>query len=62
MQAERIAVVFGAAALKIGDYDINAVEAPRQPAALRGASLHVSLPAGGDPMEDFRELKKSHPA
>ena len=48
VQADRT-LSFERAALKIGDYDLNAVEA--------GAPL-VSLPAGGDPVEDSK-LKKA---
>ena len=56
VQADRT-LSFERAALKIGDYDLNAVEAGAQLAAASGASL-VSLTAGGDPVEDSK-LKKA---
>ena len=56
VQADRT-LSFERAALKIGDYDLNAVEAGAQLAAAHGASL-VSLTAGGDPVEDSK-LKKA---
>ena len=56
VQADRT-LSFERAALKIGDYDLNAVEAGAQLASASGASL-VSLTAGGDPVEDSK-LKKA---
>ena len=56
VQADRT-LSFERAALKIGDYDLNAVEAGAQLAAASGASL-ISLTAGGDPVEDSK-LKKA---
>lgn len=48
---------FERAALKIGDYDLNAIEAGAQLAAAHDATL-VSLTAGGDAVEDTK-LKKA---
>lgn len=48
---------FERAALKIGDYDLNALEAGAQLAAEQGATL-TSLTAGGDAVEDTK-LKKA---
>ena len=56
VQADRT-LSFERAALKIGDYDLNAVEAGAQLAAAHGASL-VCLTAGGDAVEDTK-LKKA---
>ena len=56
VQADRT-LSFERAALKIGDYALNAVEAGAQLASASGASL-VSLTAGGDPVEDSK-LKKA---
>ena len=56
VQADRT-LSFERSALKIGDYDLNAVEAGAQLASASGASL-VSLTAGGDPVEDSK-LKKA---
>lgn len=56
VQADRT-LSFERAALKIGDYDLNAVEAGAQLAAAHGASL-VCLTAGGDSVEDTK-LKKA---
>lgn len=48
---------FDRAALKIGDYDLNAVEAGAQLAASCGAKL-ISVTVGGDAVEDSK-LKKA---
>ena len=56
VQADRT-LSFERAALKIGDYDLNAVEAGAQLASTHGASL-VCLTAGGDAVEDTK-LKKA---
>lgn len=56
VQADRT-LSFERAALKIGDYDLNAVEAGAQLAEEFGASL-VCLTAGGDAVEDTK-LKKA---
>lgn len=56
VQADRT-LSFERAALKIGDYDLNAVEAGAQLAAVHEATL-VSLTAGGDAVEDTK-LKKA---
>lgn len=56
VQADRT-LSFDRAPLKIGDYDLNAVEAGARLAAAHGANL-VSLTAGGDAVEDAK-LKKA---
>ncbi|OUO90170.1 electron transfer flavoprotein [Gordonibacter sp. An230] len=56
VQADRT-LSFERASLKIGDYDLNAVEAGAQLAEAHGASL-VCLTVGGDAVEDAK-LKKA---
>lgn len=56
VQADRT-LSFDRAALKIGDYDLNAVEAGVQLAAETGASV-TCLTAGGDAVEDSK-IKKA---